>query len=47
MNKEELETQFKRHDFIYLQKNSIEFAVKQAVKQKAIAVAKTLFKSVR
>lgn len=28
MSKKELEVQFKRHDFIYLQKNSIEFALK-------------------
>ncbi|MEW5767180.1 MAG: ATPase, partial [bacterium] len=32
-SEEELEAQFKRHDFIYLQKNSIEFALKQGLKQ--------------
>lgn len=54
MSKEELEAQFKRHDFIYLQKNSIEFALKQGRKEgkekgkeegrkeKTIEVAKTL-----
>ncbi|MEW5767114.1 MAG: transposase, partial [bacterium] len=54
MSEEELEAQFKRHDFIYLQKNSIEFALKQGIEQgiqqglgkgkneKAIEIAKTL-----
>ncbi|MEW5766715.1 MAG: Rpn family recombination-promoting nuclease/putative transposase [bacterium] len=50
MSEAELEAQFKRHDFIYLQKSSIEFALKQGRKEgkeegrkeKAIEVAKTL-----
>ncbi|MDI6794897.1 MAG: Rpn family recombination-promoting nuclease/putative transposase, partial [bacterium] len=46
MTEAELEAQFKRHEFIYLQKNSIEFALKQGLKQgreeKAIEIAKSL-----
>lgn len=33
MTEEELEAQHKRHDFIYLQRNSIEFAAKQGLQQ--------------
>ncbi len=33
MSQEELDAQWKRHDFIYLQKGSIEFALKQGIEQ--------------
>ncbi|MFH1961867.1 MAG: hypothetical protein ABIJ30_03165 [bacterium] len=50
MTREELEAQHKRHDFIYLQKGSIEFALQQGLQQgmqagekkKAIEIAKNL-----
>ena len=56
MSKEELEAQFKRHDFIYLQKGAIEFALKQGKKEgreegreegkkeKTIEIAKSLLR---
>ncbi|MFH1097614.1 MAG: Rpn family recombination-promoting nuclease/putative transposase [Candidatus Desantisbacteria bacterium] len=50
MSHEELEAQWKRHDFLYLQKNSIEFAlmkgieqgIEQGKKEKAIEIARNL-----
>ncbi|MFH1097174.1 MAG: Rpn family recombination-promoting nuclease/putative transposase, partial [Candidatus Desantisbacteria bacterium] len=46
MSKKELDAQWRRHDFIHLQKGSISLALKQGIEQgekkKAIEIAKTL-----